>query len=241
MDEEKKEDIEVELRYQPTGDQLKLLLNDSEKLYDEESHDIYFDFPDFSLLKKNIRLRYRTVKRKEKEGEAPFETTGFFELKIGLGNKADLEIKDRKKIKEYLEKERGGIKEFFNTGKDLEEIVMKKEAKFIPIINFKTYRQKYKNEDFIIDIDEIDYGPLEDKYKMCEIETMIENEERIKETKNNIKEFVKKYGFDTEKKVTPKGWEYLRRFNPEMFKEIYVKNMEEKEKRKALNNEINLK
>ncbi len=239
MDEKK--NIEVELRYQPAEEQLKLLLDDSEKLYDEDSHDVYFDFPDFRLLRKGIRLRYRTVRKKYKEEEKPREAIGFFELKVGLGNKADLEIKDRKKIKEYLGKEMEGIKEFFDTGKDLEEIVMKKENKFISIVDFKTHRKEYKKEEFIIDVDEVDYGLGEDKYNMCEIESMINDENQIKDTKNKIKEFAKKYNFNTEKRVVPKGWEYLRRFNKEIFEEIYVKNIEEKEKKKALNNEIKLK
>jgi len=239
MDEEKKENIEVELKYQPTEEQLSSLLEGAERLPDEKIHDVYFDFPDFKLLRKGIRLRYRIIKRKEKDGEPPFEAVGFFELKIGLGNKADLEIKDKEKIKEYLENEKDGIKQFFDTGKGLEEIVVKKENQFIPIVDFNTERRKYIKNRFIIDIDEVDYGPNEEKCNICEIELMIKDEEKIKETKEKIKEFAEGYGLDG-RGVIPKGWEYLRRFNKEIYQEIYVKKMEEKEKKKALN-EIKMK
>lgn len=194
-------EIEIEIKFQPTQKQLDNMLQDAKELSVTEFRDVYFDFKDFRFLKKDIRLRCRKKINNEKE------MGGFFELKARVDSKADLEIKNEEEIKKYL-----GI------GEDFKEFI----KKLIVIIDFKTKRKKYTKGGFIIDVDELDFGSGQEKYKVCEIEVMIRDEKQIKETRNEIKEFAKRYNFDVETKVIPKGFEYLRRFNFPIYEKIYL-------------------
>ncbi|MCM2338863.1 MAG: CYTH domain-containing protein [Burkholderiales bacterium] len=225
---EKKRDIEVELKFQPTEEQLNKMIEGLEVVSNVNIRDIYYDFDDFRLLKDEVRLRYRLSK---KEG---YEATGVLELKIKIDSKADIEINDKNEIKDYLSDVSDDIKNYFNTGKSIEELM--KDKKLVSYIDFKTERKEYIKEGFKIDVDKLSFG-----YDLCEIEVMVEDENQIKQMKDNIKEFAKKYDFDTETKIIPKGWEYLRRFNPKLYEEIYLRRKENKEIKKDLNNEIKIK
>jgi adenylate cyclase class IV len=84
--------IEVEKKFQPTKEQLDALLLDAQLVKEKTQHDTYYDFPDFRLFKKGIRLRKRG--------------TGF-ELKIdpdrGISeSQISIEIENDSEIMEYL-------------------------------------------------------------------------------------------------------------------------------------------
>lgn len=120
--------IEVEKKFIPTEENLKILLTDAEFLGEVTNHDIYYDYPDFRFLKGNIAFRKRN---------------GNFELKIQSGSGIHEEIEDLEKIKEY-----------FGTS-DLEEFI---NENLISAIEYRTVRKKYKKEDFNLDMDETDFG-----------------------------------------------------------------------------------
>lgn len=120
--------IEVEKKFIPTEQNLKILLTDAEFLGEVTNHDIYYDYPDFRFLKGNIAFRKRN---------------GNFELKIQSGSGIHEEIEDLEKIKEY-----------FSTS-DLEEFI---NENLISAIEYRTVRKKYKKEDFNLDMDETDFG-----------------------------------------------------------------------------------
>jgi len=120
--------IEVEKKFIPTEENLKILLTDAEFLGEVTNHDIYYDYPDFRFLKGNIAFRKRN---------------GNFELKIQSGSGIHEEIEDLEKIKEY-----------FSTS-DLEEFI---NENLISAIEYRTVRKKYKKEDFNLDMDETDFG-----------------------------------------------------------------------------------
>lgn len=125
---EKEAQIEVERKYQPTEEQLKSLLEGSDFIGRKDNHDIYYDYPDFRLLKKSIKLRKRN---------------GSFELKIKNISGSHIEIEDKNKIEEY-----------FNLDEDLENFA---ENNFKIVGEFKTTRDKYKKDGFFIDIDKLDF------------------------------------------------------------------------------------
>lgn len=187
--------IEVEKKFQPTEEQLKNMLEGAEFLGEVVNHDIYYDYPDYRLYitPENKCLRNRN---------------GSFELKMRANDgKGRNEIEDKKEIEKYF-----GID-------NLEEFV---KDNLVPIIEFKTKRKKYKKEGFNIDIDETDFGNVE-KYIMCEIECMVEDEDDVDRKKEEIINFAKKYNFEI-KKMFSKHREYLRVIKPEIYKEIYEKN-----------------
>ena len=121
--------IEVEMRFQPTEEQLGSLIKDSLFVGSVEIHDIYYDYPDFRLLKKGIRLRNRD---------------GFFELKIKKDTSIHQEIEDKHEIEKY-----------FNLDAPLGEFINKD---LLVIIDYKNKREKYKKGEFNIDIDKLSFG-----------------------------------------------------------------------------------
>ena len=180
--------LEVEKKFQPTTEQLNTLISDAEFLGEIVNHDIYYDYDDFRLLKDNIRLRNRN---------------GLFELKIGKSSGVAHEIEDIEEIKKY-----------FNVEDSLENFI---ENSLNIVMDFKTNRQKYKKQEFHIDIDKTSFG-----YNMCEIEIMVEKEEELKEAEDKIINLAAKHEFEV-KRMNGKGKEYLRIFNPEIYKEIFEK------------------
>jgi len=185
--------IEVERKFRPTEEQLAKLLEGAEFLGEKNLHDIYYDYPDYRLLKKHIFLRKRN------DG---------FELKTE-NEQADT----HKELSLYNETEdEEEIKKFFNTIGPIEVFIEKNLEKSR---EFKTTRRKYKKGEFNIDVDDLDFG-----YKCIEIELLVEDDSKIEEAKNKIINFAQNYGLSMEK-VPSKRQEYLRIKKPEVYKELY--------------------
>ena len=191
--------IEVEKKFQPTEEQLKALLEGAEFLGEKINHDIYYDFPDYSLIKAGHRLRKRNFG---------------FELKVYLPQKDNEmavahEFEDEESIKKNL-----GFSEIDS----LKNII---ESKMQILCDFKTKRKEYKKENFTIDIDETDFG-----YSLLEVEFLVENEEQIKEAEEKIFSFIKKYGIEI-KNLPLKTEEYLKIVKPYVYKQIFKENKTE--------------
>jgi len=152
--------IEVEKKFIPTEENLKILLTDALFIGEVTNHDIYYDYPDYRFLKGNIAFRNRN---------------GNFELKIQSDSGIHQEIEDKKEIEKYF-----GIS-------DLQEFV---NENLISAIEYRTARKKYKKENFNLDIDETDFGYQVGEIElMVEKEEDVKNaEDKIKEfaLKNNL-------------------------------------------------------
>lgn len=186
--------IEVEKKFQPTEEQLKAMLEGAEFLGEVVNHDVYYDYPDYRYYtdERNTCLRNRN---------------GVFELKMHTGKGVGKEVEDLRDIAEFF-----GVE-------NLDTFV---KEKLVPIIEYKTKRQKYKKDIFTIDVDETDFG-IGEKYLMCEIECMVENDDEVTETLEKIMNFAKQYNFET-KKIFSKHKEYLRRIKPEVYEKLFNNN-----------------
>ncbi len=123
--------IEVEKKFRPTQEQLTALLEDAEFIGEKILEDVYYDYPDYRLFKKEIRLR---------------ERNGNYELKIGDDEVAGIaeEIEGEEDIKSYL-KIAVPLKDFIKDN-------------LIKIIEYTTKRIKYKKDKFAIDVDDLSFG-----------------------------------------------------------------------------------
>ncbi len=177
--------IEVEKQCQPAEDQIKAITGDSEFLGEKIDHDIYYDYPDYSLLKEGIQLRYRN---------------GSFELKIAKSSGVKQEIEIEKEIEKYFK---------------VANLNVFVKERLIPIVDYEARRRKYKQGDFNITLDEMNFG-----YSMCEIELMVPSESEVKLAEDRIVNFAGKYGISM-KKINSKRKEYFRLVKPEVYKELY--------------------
>lgn len=183
--------IEVEKKFKLTKGQLESLLRESEFVCTKDNHDIYYDYKDYRLLKSNIKLRNRN---------------GNFELKIKTSTGVNIEIEKIEEIKKYFK-----IINLDNFVKENLQI----------IIDYKTTRNEYKNDEFIIDHDVTDFD-----YELCEIELMVNNNNEEEKAKQKILEFALAHNFNIDK-VLSKRMEYLRRFKPDIYREIYCNKFNE--------------
>lgn len=185
--------IEVEKNFQPTDEQLAKMLADSEFVSKKINHDVYYDFGDDRLFRSYVKFRSRN---------------GKFELKIknqtGENENADaeIEIDDEEEIKKY-----------FNTEKSIKEFI---ETEMVLWSDYKNERTEYRNGEFTIDIDKLDFG-----YEMVEIEVLVEDKTQIKDAEDRIINFAKKYDFEI-KYVASKGWKYFEIVEPELYKKYYL-------------------
>jgi len=121
--------IEVEKKFTPDDEELAHFLEGAESLGEKIIHDVYYDYPDFRLLKKDIRLRNRN---------------GSFELKIGKSSGVSEELENEKEIASY-----------FDISKNFELFI---RENLVPIMEFVNKRKKYVKEGFNIDVDDMDFG-----------------------------------------------------------------------------------
>jgi adenylate cyclase class IV len=123
--------IEVERKFRPTPEQLSGILADAEFLGEKILEDNLYDYPDYRLIKSDVRLRNRN---------------GNFELKIGDEGTFG--------VSEEIEEERG-IKNYFKTDKSIPQFV---EENLVKILEYKNTRKKYRLGEFTIDLDDMDFG-----------------------------------------------------------------------------------
>lgn len=183
--------IEVEKKFRPTKEQLYVLLKDSQFIKEVVNHDITYDYPDYRFIKKGVRLRNRN---------------GNFELKI---SEADMGAEEPSSIEIENEEE---IKKYFNITSSILEFINKD---LIEGINIKTTRKKYRKDDFIIDIDELDFG-----YNCVEIELLVGDKIEVPEAHQRIINLAQTYNFNLDE-VPSKKREYFRIVKPEVYKKLY--------------------
>lgn len=186
--------IEVEKKFQPTDEQLKAMLEGAEFLGEVVNHDVYYDYPDF---------RYYT----NAENTCLRKRNGSFELKMHTGKGFSKEVENLDEIAEHF---------------GVDDLLSFVNEKMVPIIEYKTERRKYKKGEFTIDVDKTDFGTGE-KYLMCEIECMVENDAEVAETLEKIMNLAKQHNFET-KKIFSKHKEYLRRVKPEVYEKLFNNN-----------------
>lgn len=191
--------IEVEKKFQPTEEQLANMLEGAEFVGEVVNHDVYYDYPDYRMYKSPENLCLRM-------------RNGTFELKMHTGKGVAKEFETIEEIQEYFQID------------NLENFV---RQNLTPIIDFKTKRIKYTKEGFTIDVDETDFGNGI-KYKMCELELLMDDEGQVDVALERIKIFAQKYNFEI-KKIFSKHREYLRVTKPEVYKEIFQKEKKTKE------------
>ena len=121
-------------------------------------------------------------------------------MKIGKGGGIAEEIEDEAEIAKYYGAEE--IHDFLTEN-------------MVVIMEFSNKRKSYLKEGFTIVLDDMSFD-----YKMCEIELIVEVEEEVKQAEEKILNFAKKYGLEQKKNIG-KRQEYLKRFKPEIYKEVF--------------------
>ncbi len=129
---------------------------------------------------------------------------GKFELKI---KKPSGEIKIEQEVEDVEE-----IKKYFKTNKNLEDFTKEDMIVFYEYVN---NRKKYKKEDFIIDLDNLDFG-----YSLVEVELLVDDESFVDEAVEKIKTLVESCGIEM-KETTSKRRMYIKTVKPELYETLF--------------------
>jgi len=180
--------IEVEKKFILNEQDKERLTKEAQFLNERVFTDIYYDTEIFSLTTKDKWLRSRE---------------GRFELKLplhkGVYRLADQydELEDEQKIRKALNLPYNG-----NLADDLVK------AGYFPFCTCKTTRRKYKKEQFIIDLDIVNFQDF--IYNIGEIEMMVKEKSEIEGAIEKIMYFAKSQNL-TIAPVRGKVIEYLKR------------------------------
>jgi len=188
--------IEVERKFILTKENVDSLTKNAEFLREVVFTDTYYDTPDYKLTTKDIWLRARN---------------GKFELKVPLHKNTERIAEQYKE----LETEDEIRKELKLPGKDFAEDLQK--SGYLEFCTCKTIRKKYKNEQFTIDLDQVEFE--NQVYHIGEIELMVEKEADMEQALKQIAEFARKQKL-TLAPVRGKVLEYLRLFKPKHYEAL---------------------
>ncbi len=181
--------IEVEKKFQPTEAQLQAMVVGAEFLGEKVLHDVYYDYPDYRMFKKGTRFRNRN---------------GAFELKIGHGGGIAEELETDEEIQKY-----------FSISMPLIDFIKENMS---PFIDYTTKRRKYKNGEFEVCVDELDFG-----LNVVEVELMVENKDEVENAQDKIVDFGKSFGLD-EASAIVKRTAYFQARRPDLYQELCVNN-----------------
>ena len=191
--------IEVEKKFILNEQDKERLTKEAQFLNERVFTDTYYDTEIFSLTTKDKWLRSRE---------------GRFELKLplhkGVYRLADQydELEDEQKIRKALNLPSNG-----NLADDLAK------AGYFPFCTCKTTRRKYKKEQFIIDIDIVNFQDF--IYNIVEIELMVNEKSEIEKAIEKIMYFAKSQNL-TIAPVRGKVIEYLKRTKPNHYQALVL-------------------
>ncbi|MCL5411645.1 MAG: CYTH domain-containing protein [Patescibacteria group bacterium] len=186
--------IEVEKKLLLTETETEKLIQGASFLGEKTFTDAYYDNENYDLTRNDLWLRTRD---------------GRFELKVPLneGKSAHERILDRYREFETDEEIR---KELGITGRQTLEQDLRAQGYF-PFSTIMTNRKKYKQGNFGIDLDVMDFG-----YKVVEIELMVEDDSQMEKAAEEIMDFAKENGFEIPS-VGGKVVEFLSRYSPKHY------------------------
>lgn len=185
--------IEIEKKFILTPAQEKRLKKGAKFLGEKVFTDTYFDKHNYELTKNDIWLRTRD---KQVELKMPLETE---EKNEYLCNRyEEFEVEDE-------------VRQMLNIPKGGEFLIDLKTAGYVPFVVITTRREKFKKEQFNIDIDACDFG-----YALAEVELMIENAEEAREAERQIADFAARNDLNIFS-IRGKVVEYLFRKSPEHY------------------------
>ncbi|MEK7598804.1 MAG: CYTH domain-containing protein [Patescibacteria group bacterium] len=189
--------IEVEKKFKLDKTQLARIEKLAKFVSKKTFTDIYFDDEKYSLTSRDIWLR--------KRGK-------IFELKMPI-----IYAAARNHVNVY--------REIINTEKIIQALKLKKHSRnfllnlrkngYRQFCQIETIRRKYAYENFIIDIDEMNFG-----YALCEIEKMVKNKKTVAVASRQIIKFGKKLGLKIEWSLRGKVLEYLWRYDKKHYNKL---------------------
>ena len=192
--------IEVEKKFKLDKIQQDALLAGARFLKEIKFTDIYYDKPDYELVKQDIWLRSRN---------------GKFELKNAAVKKQD---NQETNFYHELDCEEEIRRRLGLSGKGSLSVDLSK-AGFIKFGECATARRKYQKQEFIIDLDTVTYAGSDLVFKIGEIELLVPTENDMPGAYQKITNFALAHGLST-LPVRGKVLHYLKIAKPDHYQAL---------------------
>lgn len=166
--------IEVEIKFNPTQEQINALIKNANFISEEIINDVYYDSEKYELTLKDFWLRTRNNKFMLKTPAINENFQLFHSMH---------ELTDESSIRQALN---------LKSEQPLEYAIEK--AGYKPLYKIINTRMKYTKDDITIDIDHANYGNF--SYDLCELETLVESPEQIPQAKQKLQNFATNHGIE---------------------------------------------
>lgn len=186
--------IEIEHKFILTSAQEKRLKKGAKFIGEKVFTDTYFDKSNYELTKNDIWLRTRDRQ---------------VELKMPIEKDAASETFCNRYDEFVLEEE---VRQMLNIPQGGALLLDLKTAGYLPFVSITTRREKFKKQNFNIDIDACDFG-----YSVAEVELILEKDTEVKNAEQLIARFAKEHNLQIAP-VRGKVVEYLYRESPDHYK-----------------------
>lgn len=183
--------IEVEKKFILAESDIDRLSDGAEFVSKKSFTDVYYDTPDLLLTTKDHWLRFR-------DGRA--------ELKVPMSEVLTRTAEQYEEVEDEEE-----IKRILNLQGEGSLVNILRQNGFQIFCECTTTRQKYKKENFVIDLDEVKYSDF--VYSIGEIEMLVKEKSEMEEASQKIIRFAKDNGLALAP-VRGKVIEYLKRIRP---------------------------
>lgn len=190
--------IEVEKKFKLDKSQISQLIDGTQFLKEVQFEDTYYDNENFDFIKKDTWLRKRNHT---------------YQLKTPLS------FNNNRLLDQYKETElESEIIQLLNLDQSISLEQNIAVSGLNPFCKCLTTRKKYKSGQFIIDIDEVDYGDFQ--YSICEVELLVADESNVDFAIQQILEFANKHNLEVAP-VRGKVVEYIRIKYPELYINLF--------------------
>lgn len=186
--------IEVEEKFELNDKVQAQIENKFQFASEREDHDIYFDAADNRLMLNDIWLRSRN---------------GRLELKYPVRAGGHFNYREYEEPEEIYKK----LNLKYSPDDDWKKILS--DNGFAPIMDFKSFRRKYKSGKFNIDVDRTDFG-----LNLFEVEVMVENDSDVEPAEKEIFDFIKQHGIAARQIFWGKVATYAQKFNPALLEKL---------------------
>lgn len=189
--------IEVEKQFVIDKGSKQRLLDGAQFIKTVQNHDTYYDSVDYRLTTQDKWLRKRN---------------GKFELKISVNDDhahasghvlqyRELDTEDEIRQELHIS-EQGMLEQDLTT------------QGYHPYVSWVVTRHKYQKEEFVIDVDSVDFG-----YEQVEIELMVDDDSEAAAAAQKIIALAQSCGLEL-KPIRSKNTEYMRRFDRKHFQAL---------------------
>lgn len=193
--------IEVEKKFHLSPEDEARLIDGAELMGERLIEDSYYDNEDYDITLANMWLRRRGTD---------------FELKVPLRVSDDKTVDQYRELTDYTE-----ICQTLGLSADGTTMpALLESAGYTVFMHPRTTRRTYKKDGFTIDLDTVTYDGSDFRYRLAEIEKLVEDETDMPAAIESILAFARQHSLVTDQFILGKVGAYIKNERPEHYEAL---------------------